>query len=649
MITEMSLVNITGPRDDIDRMSDQYLTKYEIHLENTLQELSGIETLRPYTSTDPYQPYIEQIHTLLALTNINDVDSQVIHKPYTFERAKELVESIEHNLSIDRENLAQAEQQLTDFQAKYELFQPFTNLDYDFGRILSMDHIKFRFGRFTEENYEKFKKYIDQMVPSIFEYATTQEGYVYGVYFTPTEARQRVDALYYSLAWERLRLPTTEGDFATIVSDLDKEITQLVTEKTVIQDRLRAQITPLAPDLITAKNRLEDLSKAFYIRKYAAITRDEFAKKETRYLVIGWMAKDDAQAFKEAVKNDGNVTMYIESDEDTKTMNAPTKMKNNLFVRPFEMLTRMYGVPNYREFDPTWIVAASYSLLFGAMFGDVGQGLVIALIGLVGVFKPKLRAITMLIPIGICSTIFGALYGSIFGFEDVIPALWLHPMTHMTELNFFGSLNTVFVVAVAFGMFLIIMTMCLNIYQQIKNGNTLEAIFDKNGIAGLVFYGIIVFMLVLYFAGQAIPATIIFVILLLISLLMIAFKEKIIAWIEHTKPEEGEKEGIVMTLLTTFFETFETLLTYFSNSISFVRVGAFAISHAAMMSVVLMFSGAETGDINWIVIILGNLFVAGFEGMIVAIQVLRLEFYEIFSHFYAGDGIEFSNIWNKNK
>ena len=82
-----------------------------------------------------------------------------------------------------------------------------------------------------------------------------------------------------------------------------------------------------------------------------------------------------------------------------------------------------------------------------------------------------------------------------------------------------------------------------------------------------------------------------------------------------------------------FFELFEVLLSYFSNTLSFVRVGAFAVSHAAMMQVVLMLSGAETGHISSPVIVLGNLFVCGMEGLVVGIQVLRLEYYELFSRF----------------
>ena len=96
-----------------------------------------------------------------------------------------------------------------------------------------------------------------------------------------------------------------------------------------------------------------------------------------------------------------------------------------------------------------------------------------------------------------------------------------------------------------------------------------------------------------------------------------------------------------MFVVQTFFELFEVLLSYFSNTLSFIRVGAFAVSHAAMMEVVLTLAGAESGSVNWIVIVLGNIAVCGLEGLIVGIQVLRLEYYEMFSRFYKGTGREF--------
>ncbi len=141
--------------------------------------------------------------------------------------------------------------------------------------------------------------------------------------------------------------------------------------------------------------------------------------------------------------------------------------------------------------------------------------------------------------------------------------------------------------------------------------------------------------------GNPVPAAAVLVIMFVVPLLIIACKEPLTALIEK-KPELMPKKK-VMFVVQAVFELIEVLLSYFSNTLSFVRVGAFAVSHAAMMQVVMMLAGAEEGgSLNLVVVVFGNLFVCGMEGLIVGIQVLRLEYYELFSRFYHGGGREFT-------
>jgi len=641
----MSLVNITGPRDDIDRMAYKYLSHYDIHLVNALKELSGIETLKAYTSSNHYQPWDERIDNLLSLIDEPLEDNNKSESNLSFKEIKEIVTSVEKNISDKKNEIQELTRQLNTAKFSHDEYEPFSDIGYSLEKILSIKHLKFRFGRFTSKSYQIFKKYIDSMVPSVFIPSKETDGYVYGVYFTTPEARQRVDALYYSLAWERIYVTEEEGTFKDIVKKYEDEIDKLTKEKEKVQAEIFDALHPNIKKLKQAKKSLEKLSDAHRVRQYAAITRDEFAQKETRYLVLGWMAKEDAIKLEKELADVQAIEMYIEEDKDAHNFESPTKLKNNFFTRPFEMITKMYGVPNYRELDPTAIVAVTYSLFFGAMFGDLGQGFLLFLLGLTGYFSEKLSMAKLFAPVGISSMIFGLIYGSFFGLEDVIPSLWGNPMEKLSTIPFFGSLNTVFIVAVAAGMFVILLTMVLNIYLRLKNGEKWQAILNKNGIAGFAFYGLIVSLLVLYMSGQRIPALGLLIGIIGALLLIIAFEEPITNFLERRKAEN--EDGIVMQLLTIFFETFETLLTYFSNTISFVRIGAFAIAHVAMMGVVLMFANIESANPNWIVLILGNLFVTGFEGLVIFIQVLRLEFYEIFSHFYSGNGIEFESIWDK--
>ena len=219
---------------------------------------------------------------------------------------------------------------------------------------------------------------------------------------------------------------------------------------------------------------------------------------------------------------------------------------------------------------------------------------------------------------GIFSTFFGFMFGSVFGFEDIIEAKWIRPINHMTTLPFIGKLNTVFIVSIAFGMGIILISMIFHIINGIRAKDT---------------------CIVLFMTGHSLPGGIVLAVMFGVPLLLIALKEPLTNKIK--KKTEKMEQSKAMFVTQAFFELFETLLSYFSNTLSFIRIGAFAVSHASIMEVVLMLAGAESGHINWVVIVLGNLFVCGFEGLIVGIQVLRLVYYEMFSRFYKGSGREF--------
>lgn len=357
------------------------------------------------------------------------------------------------------------------------------------------------------------------------------------------------------------------------------------------------------------------------------------------YILCGWMPEDQADAFQAEIEDDERIFVVVEDDHDNVFSTPPTKLKNPKLFRPFEMYIKMYGLPAYNEMDPTIFVALTYSFIFGAMFGDVGQGLVLLLGGAL-LYKKKGMSLAAIVSCaGIFSVVFGFLYGSFFGFEDtVIHHIWLSPKEAMMTLPIIGQMNTVFVVAVVFGMFMILTVMLLHIRVSIKNKDA-EGWFDPNGVAGFIFYGALAIVLILVMTGQILPAGIVLGVVFGIPLLAMFFKEPLTARLE--KKGSGIEGSVGMYLVQSFFELFEVLLSFFSNTLSFVRVGAFAVSHAAMMEVVLMLAGFEGGSGNWIVIILGNVFVCAMEGLIVGIQVLRLQYYELFSRYYKGTGREF--------
>ena len=94
------------------------------------------------------------------------------------------------------------------------------------------------------------------------------------------------------------------------------------------------------------------------------------------------MTEKDALAFRKDIQNDEKIFCLMEDQKAPATQKPPTKLRNPKLFKPFEMYVKMYGLPAYNEMDPTWFVAITYSFIFGAMFGDVGQGLVLFLGGL---------------------------------------------------------------------------------------------------------------------------------------------------------------------------------------------------------------------------------------------------------------------------
>ncbi len=281
------------------------------------------------------------------------------------------------------------------------------------------------------------------------------------------------------------------------------------------------------------------------------------------------------------------------------------------------LLVAQYGVPRYREIDPTPIFAVSFIIMFGMMFGDIGHGLSFIVIALL--LRRLLRSFTTLAVLaGISSALFGVLYGSLFGYH-ILPALWVDPLSdalYMLTVALFWGIG-----------FLVVMSL-LSIYNRVVIAHYGDALFGTNGAVSLLFY--LSLLVGLYNLTQQgsfgpIPTT-----LAIISLVLLLSYKLIEA-------EAPPAERIMMALV----ETFEILTGYLSNTLSFLRVAAFSLNHVALAVAVFALADRMDGAGHWAMIIFGNLFIMILEGAIVTIQALRLEYYEGFSRFYSGDGRRF--------
>ena len=467
MIEKMNFLSITGPKADIDRVVNTYLCKYEIHLENALSELTTVESLTPFLDVNPYRD---------ALNSINTIYEELKTPPSTSNRSP----GIETALSTVKEIRSQADQlqkeqseleeTCSSLEESLRIIRPFRNIDYDISSILHLKYIHFHFGRIEKQYYEKFKKYIYDNLNTIFLKCDEDDQYVWGVYFVPKHDAHKIDAAYSSMHFEKIFVPdnytgTAQQAFSSVSKQYDDAMKHLEAQKQKYQRFLSNK----AEAIVTARNTLLQFSRNFDVRKAAACT----GKHENFYILCGWMTEADTRAFQADIASDERIFCLVDG-EDTNTPEhdpshqPPTKLKNPKLFKPFEMYVKMYGLPAYGEMDPTWFVAITYSFIFGAMFGDAGQGLLLFIGGLL-LYKLKHIDLAGIISCaGVFSTFFGLMFGSIFGFEDVIPALWLRPVDSMTTIPFIGKLNTVFIVAIGFGMGIILLCMVFNIINSFK-------------------------------------------------------------------------------------------------------------------------------------------------------------------------------------
>ena len=325
-------------------------------------------------------------------------------------------------------------------------------------------------------------------------------------------------------------------------------------------------------------------------------------------------------------------------------------------MKSFERTVLSYGAPLYGTVDPTPFVALFFTLLFGIMFGDAGQGLVFVLVGILMVCK-KIKLLgwekfgVVFICVGISSALMGLLTGEFFANEEILapfsrwvtghfgtPRDQILPMMPGGDSESITRMFIFFGFTIGVGFIINSVGIIINIVNQFVLGKPGKAIFGKTGISGAVFFWyVIVFALRVALFKQS-PMIFDWVIIGL-SLLLTSFGEPIARLIDGERP--ALENGFGSALISGVVEIIEVISSYLSNTVSFVRVGAFALAHAVLGFLIEKMVSMAPGVGGILIAIVGNAIVVVLEGMIVAIQVVRLQYYEFFSKFFHETGRDF--------
>ncbi len=381
---------------------------------------------------------------------------------------------------------------------------------------------------------------------------------------------------------------------------------------------ISSQLVELAQQRAVSTAKLNALSEQFKIAAALAdIALIEWLNEHANELrgsdhlawVTGWTSDVSGTALRRAL--DASGARYILRLSDAQAgMNAPLVLHNPGWARAFEVFARMLGTPGRYESDPSQLLAVIASLIFGFMFGDVGQGAVICLAGIaLGRRVPLTR---MLVPGGIMAILFGVLFGSVFCREDIIPALWIRPMDDPI---------TILLAAVIVGIAIITLGLLLDAMQMHWRGEASHWWAQRAGLF-TAYAGLLISLrrtegLLVASVGAA---------WFIVGAAALASKDRLRAMVQAAA--EFVEQGLRLLV----------------NTVSFARIGAFALAHAGLSVAIIEVAQASGRIAYWIVLVLGNVLVILLEGLVVSIQTTRLLLFEFFIRFLTGTGREFKPL-----
>ncbi|QBD85660.1 ATPase [Clostridium tetani] len=647
-IEKMVMVNIASPIELIDSVTKEVVLSKALHPVNAFDKISSgnfnistteenLDTLidvnyvKPYFEKRDYSKVNEKINSLKGMLgereNIEIKNENLI---LNYPELEENIFNIVDRIKKLNENLNQYKNKEKELEIYKENLKYFLSIDTNIEKFTSLKNFELEAYKIEDKKFNIMKENYEN-IPAIVDKVYKGNGFDIIIVVSTKALKIDTERILNSLNCEKLDLPLDyKGNPKEVINLIEKELIETEEKIQAVKNRIN--------EFYDNNNlSIEAILKSFELEKRASKLREYIAYSKNFFYLSGWVPSSMIGGFKNNIKKLNKKIIVLEKkiDEIENGVSPPTKLRNNILVKPFEIMVNMYGTPSYGEIDPTTFLAITYMIMFGTMFGDVGQGCVLLLAGLYMKKKKENYAPgNILVRLGSISMIFGFLYGSVFGFEDLIKPILISPME---------NIQTMLVGSIAFGCFILIIGFLYGIVNNIKNENLEEGIFGRNGITGMVFYILLLVFAFTKITSRDTMSTTIWILIFVALLALMVLK--------HPLANAISKKGFVITEKTSDyfvesgFGVIETLLSMFSNTVSFIRVGAFALNHVGLfIAFASMAQMMKNSAGSILMYVLGNVIIIVLEGLIVFIQGLRLEYYELFSKYYDGSGLQFKPI-----
>ena len=460
------------------------------------------------------------------------------------------------------------------------------------------------------------------------------------------KSRWALESALQEHGFKRDALPADERGVPSRIAQLaEQRFEQLLQQIKQNNRAVHQAAQQFGPSLLAIRRRLRT--------EHAILkARANFAHTWATMLITGWIPADNVNALCETVLalTDHRAIIEIHDPSDDQDQ-PPTLLKNHPLIRPFEMLVSAYSTPQYNEIDPTPFLAVLFLIMFGLMFGDVGHSGILLLAGIAVWWKAAQRWRDfgkVLTGCGLFGVAFGVLYGSLFGLEKI-------GGRHFGLLPPLQNAQKLLALTVLFGVAVISLGIILNIINRFRRKDYAHGWFDKFGITGAVFYWGSVAIAIRSITTKQ-PVSWVAVVLLIIVPLLILFSYRPVQALlrKRRSHQPPQNENLPVLLFESAVEAFDAVLLYMANTLSFARIAAFALAHAGLSFAifeVMRVVRAYPGGPVWAaaVFVAGTLAILLLEGLIVAIQSMRLEYYEFFGKFFQGEGRQYRPFSLKGK
>ena len=636
----MRLVKIQGVNELLNDTAFAIGNSNCFHPEYASKVFSSSLGFLPFTEDNPYESMLNDLVDLAEINKHNLIfDEKNALEPLTNDEI-ERVSVFKTMLQNIKDRKTSLVEQKNECSEGIEKFSHFIGLTVELDDILGLEYVRVRFGHMPKESIHKLDEIFKRCPYFYFVPSSTDSTDYWGAYFAPRNRIDEVDSIFAMLLFERLEVPSAAGTVESIINELQNNLTIISKEIDETKNETQKILKENTDFINNIYSKFVYINNGFKVKSYTIHNGHYF-------MIAGWIPKSAQKKFSESLEKIEGLSVEF-SEPDLEKDEPPVKIKKHRgpikhLIDPYKFYIDMYGTPAYTDIDLTPFVAITYTVLFGIMFGDVGQGFVLSLVGLLMYKLKKMDLGKILIPCGISSMVMGFLFGSVFGYEHLLDPVYKSLGMAGKPLEVMESVNTVLLLSIGIGIALTALSIVLNIYSSIKHGKWGEAIFSQNGIVGLLLYLAGVNFASGFMGGPAPVSNTVSFIIIGIGAVILIIKEIPIGIID--KHPNWKPDSIGDFILQNIFELLEYILSYLSNTVSFLRVGAFVLVHAGMMMVVFSLAGASQ---NIFVIILGNILVIALEGLLTGIQALRLEYYEMFSRFYKGGGKPYMPLQNNN-